>query len=84
MMITEDSIIETVTVLEDGQINIKRADRILRNGVVVASVPHRHVLEPGADLTDEDTRVCAIALAVWTPAVVAAHKARAELAPILR
>ncbi len=36
---------------------------------------HRHVVHPGADLSNEDPRVAAIAAATWTEEVVAAYQA---------
>lgn len=40
--------------------------------------PHRHVVPPGGDLASEDAKVASIAAAVWTPEIVAAHRAKME------
>jgi len=75
-MLTESSVIDQITVLEDGQLQIRRADRVFRDGIEISQVYHRHVVIPGADLTREDPRVRSIGRAVHTEAVVNAYKAR--------
>ena len=74
MAITEESVVDQITVLEDGQIQVRRSDRVLRDGVVIASVPHRHVVVPGADLTSEDARVKKIGEVEHTSAVITAYE----------
>lgn len=73
MALTEQSVISQISVDQLGNINVRRDDQILRDGVVISSVPHRHVLAPGDDLTNEDPRVQEIAKAAWaaTPYVQA-------------
>jgi hypothetical protein len=46
---------------------------VLEDGEVLSSSFHRHVLAPGADITNEDAKVVAIANATWTPEVVTAY-----------
>ena len=65
MAIIELSVIDKIEVLEDGQIQVRRADKVLRDGVEIAKTYHRSVLAPGDDLTNQDPRVVAVALAVW-------------------
>lgn len=67
MTITEQTIIDQITVDSSGNINVRRAYQILRDGEVISQVFHRHVLQPGADLTGEDPKVIAIATAAWMP-----------------
>ena len=62
-------------VTENGAIQVKRIDKVLKNGEVISSTIHRHVLMPGDDLENEDAVVQAVAQAVWTPEVIAAYKA---------
>lgn len=64
-MLEEISIIDSINVLENGYIEVRRADKILKNGVEISKNYHRHVLEPGNDLTGQDPKVIAIANAVW-------------------
>lgn len=74
-MITEISVIDSINVTEVGCIEVRRADKVLRDGQEIAKTYHRHVLTPGTDLTGQDERVVAVAIAVWTPEVVAAYQA---------
>ncbi len=74
-MITEVSVIDKIEVLENFQIQVRRADKVLKDGVEIAKTYHRHVLAPGDDLTGQDAKVTKVAKALWTPDVVKAHKA---------
>jgi hypothetical protein len=76
--LTEDTIIDSIDVLVDGQIQVRRSDRIFRDGVEVAHTFHRHVVSPGDDLSKEDPRVAAIGAVVHTSEVITAFKAAKE------
>ena len=65
-MVTEVSMIDKIEVLDTNLIQVRRADKVLRDDVEIASTYHRHVLQPGDDLSNEDPRVRAIATAVWS------------------
>lgn len=73
-MVTKVSVIDKIEILEDGQIQVRRADKIFENGVEIAKSYHRHVIAPGNDLMAEDSRVVAVANAVWTKDVVDKYK----------
>ena len=75
MALTEQSVIDQITILEDGQIQVRRADKVLKDGVEVASTYHRHVVVPGAALGGEDTRVSQVATVIHTAAVIQAYRA---------
>lgn len=81
MALKEKSVVDKVEVLLNGCIQVRRRDQILKDGVEVASTFHRHVVNPGADVSNEDPRVAAIATATWTEEVVAAYQAAQEEAP---
>ena len=68
-MYSEQSVIDKIEVLEDGQIQVRRADRVLKDGVKISETYHRHVIAPGDDLVKEDTKVKAVAEAIWTEEV---------------
>ncbi len=74
-MFTETSTIDQITVSEHGVILVRTANRVLRDGAVIAENYHRASLQPGDDLAGQAPRVVAIAGAVWTPEVVAAYQA---------
>ena len=65
MALTKEVAIDKIEILESGSIQIRQATRILEDGEVLSTSYHRHVLERGADLTGEDSRVVAIANAAW-------------------
>ena len=78
MALEEKSVVDKVEVLLAGQIQVRRRDQVLKDGVEIAATYHRHVLSPGDDLTDQDPRVVAIAEATWTEEVIAAYQASLE------
>jgi hypothetical protein len=70
MAITKESVIDKVEVLENGTLQVRRADIIKEDGNELTRSFHRHVLVPGSDTTSEDAKVIAIAEAVWTEDVI--------------
>ena len=64
-----------IEVLENGTLQIRRADIVLKDDVEVGRTYHRHVLMPGEDVTNEVQRVKDVAAATWTAEVVAAYEA---------
>jgi len=79
MALTEKSIISKIEVLEDGQIQVQRANLVLRDGVEIARTYHRHVLVPGDSLATENERVIVHAKVAWTPQVLSNWAARKTL-----
>jgi DNA-binding transcriptional LysR family regulator len=74
MALTEEKVIDTITVTENGTILYREATRILKDGEQIAQTYHRSSLAPASDLTDVPANVVAIANAAWTPEVVAAYQ----------
>lgn len=75
MALQEKSVVDKIEVLLNGCIQVRRKDQILKDGVEVASTFHRHVINPGDDVSNEDERVAAVATTLWTEEVVAAYQA---------
>jgi hypothetical protein len=75
MALEEKSVVDKIEVLSSGHIQVRRRDQVLKDGVEIAATYHRHGLYPGADVSNEDPRVAAIAAATWTDEVVAAYQA---------
>ena len=73
MALTEETVVDQITVLEDEQIQVRRATKILRDGVEISRTYHRHVVVPGADVSAEDVRVRNVANLLHTDAVIAAY-----------
>ena len=64
-----------IEVVENGCIQVRRSDIVLKDGVEVGRQFHRHCLNPGDDVSREVPRVRDVANAAWTPEVVAAYEA---------
>ena len=65
---------EIVTVMPDGQLQYLRVERIMEDGVQLAANNWRHVYTPDRDINDLPPRAYHIAVALWTPEIVAAYK----------
>jgi len=78
MALTEDEIIDSIDVLVDGQIQVRKANRVFRDGEEISKSYHRHVVSPGDDLELEDPRVAEIGAVVHTAEVIAAYEAAQE------
>lgn len=66
MALEKVSVIDKIEVLETGHIQVRRADKIMEDGVELAKTYHRHVLSLGDDLTNEDALVKAVAEKAWS------------------
>jgi len=64
--LTKEVVIDKIEVLESGAIQVRQVTRVLEDGQVLSSSYHRHVLQRGDDLTNEDPKVQAIAAAAWS------------------
>ena len=73
---TETKVIDQITVLENGVIQIREATRILKDGEQIAQTYHRTSLTPAQDLTGQPANVVAICNAAWTAEVIAAYQAQ--------
>ena len=73
MALTERKEMDQITVLVDGQIQVREATVIERDGVEISRAFHRHVVVPGADISGEDARVKKIAEVEHTSAVITAY-----------
>lgn len=75
MSLIERKIVDLIEVLSTGHLQIREANLIEKDGVVIAKTFHRYVLNPGDDVSTKEQRIQDIAVAVWTPEVVAAFQA---------
>jgi hypothetical protein len=74
MALTEKTIIDKIEVIENNSIQVRTATVIEKDGVEISRTFHRHVVAPGADLTNEDPKVQAIANAIWTDEIITAYQ----------
>jgi DNA-binding transcriptional LysR family regulator len=77
-MINKETVVDQITVTENGIILYREATRIIEDGKELTKTYHRSSLTPGQDLTGQPANVVAIANTVWTPAVIAAYQAQLE------
>jgi hypothetical protein len=76
MALTEEKVIDQITVTENGTILYREATRILKDGEQIAQTYHRSSLAPASDLAGVPDNVVAIANVAWTPDVVTAYQAQ--------
>ena len=65
MALTKETVVDKIEVLESGAIQVRVSTRVLEDGTMLSQSYHRHVLQPGDELTNEDPKVVAIAEAAW-------------------
>ena len=56
-------------------VQVRTATKFIEDGKELNRAFHRHVVVPGADYSNEDSKVQAICSAVQTPEVVATYQA---------
>ena len=84
MSLTKQTVIDQITVTENGIVLYREATKILENDVEISKQYHRSSLTPSQDLTGVPANVVAICNTVWTPEVVAAYQAAQAAAEAAR
>jgi hypothetical protein len=74
-MLEKITVVDKIEALESGVVQVRTATRIVEDGTTISTNFHRHVVTPGQDYSQEDSRVAAICAAVHTPEVIAAYTA---------
>lgn len=74
-MITKETVVDQITLTENGIVLYREATRIIEDGKVLTQTYHRTSLTPGQDLTDQPEKVVAICNTAWTAEVIAAYQA---------
>jgi hypothetical protein len=75
MALIETKKIDKIEVVENNSIQIRTATIIEKDGIEIAKTYHRHVVKPTDDIRNEDSKVQAIANAIWTEDVINNYKA---------
>jgi DNA-binding transcriptional LysR family regulator len=75
MSLTKQTVIDQITVTENGVVLYREATRILEDGNQLSQTYHRSSLTPAQDLTGVPANVVAICNAAWTAEVIAAYQA---------
>ena len=74
---TQEYQTEVLPISSYHQVQVRRSDIIKDDATdeIKATTFHRHVLSPGADISNEPAEVQAVCNAVWTDEVIAAYEA---------
>jgi hypothetical protein len=75
MALTKETVVDQITVNENGTVLYREATRIMEDGNQISQTYHRSSLTPAQDLTGIPTNVVAICNTVWTAEVIAAYQA---------
>ena len=78
MAITKETVVDQITVTENGIILYREATKIIEDGKELTKTYHRTSLTPGKDLTGHPAQVTAIANTVWTDEVVTKYQEMIE------
>ena len=84
MSLTKQTVIDQITVTENGVVLYREATRIMEDGNQISQTYHRSSLTPAQDLTGVPANVVAICNTVWTESVVAAYQAAQAAAEAAR
>jgi DNA-binding transcriptional LysR family regulator len=78
MSLTKSTVVDNITVTENGIVLYREATRIMEDGNEISKTYHRTSLTPAQDLTGVPEQVVAICNVAWTPEVIAAYQAQIE------
>jgi len=78
MALTKETVVDQITVTENGTVLYREATRIMEDGTQLSQTYHRTSLTPGQDLTNQPANVVAICNVAWTPEIISAYKAQQE------
>jgi hypothetical protein len=84
MALTKTTVVDQITVTENGSILYREATRIMEDGNQISQTYHRSSLTPAQDLTGIPANVVAICNAAWTAEVIAAYQAAQAAAEAAR
>ena len=73
-MLTENTNIDQIEIVNDWNIQVRQATIIERDGEFVSRTFHRWVLTPDMDISNQEQKVQDIANAAWTPEVRQAYE----------
>ena len=78
MALTKETVVDQITVTENGVVLYRQTTRIMEDGIQLSQTYHRTSLTPGQDLTGQPENVAAICNLTWTEEVIAAYEAQVE------
>jgi hypothetical protein len=75
-MLEKKITVDLIEIVENECVQVRTKTAIFEDGNEISSSFHRHVVSPGDDYSQEDSRVQAICAAVHTSEVIDAYKAK--------
>ncbi len=78
MALTENKVIDQITVTENGTLLVREVTRVLRDDEQIAQTFHRWSFAPGSDISEMPQNVQDIASITWTPEVLSAYQTQTE------
>jgi hypothetical protein len=74
MALTKETVVDQITVTEQGTILIREVTRIMENDVEISKTYHRTSVNPGDNISNQDQKVQTIANAIWTSEIISAYQ----------
>jgi hypothetical protein len=74
MALIETIKVDQIEILENNIIQVRTATLIEKDGIELTRTFHRHTLNPGDNLENEDPKVVAIANTIWTEDVISEYQ----------
>ena len=82
MALTKETVVDQITVIENGIVLYREATRIMEDGNQISQTYHRTSLTPSQDLTGQPANVVAICNVAWTDEVIATYQAQQKAAKL--
>ena len=73
-MLEKVTVVDHIEVHENGCVQVRTKTTIMEDGKQISGTFHRHVVAPGDDYSQEDSRVKAICQATHTPEAIQAYQ----------
>lgn len=80
MSITKETVVDQITVTENGIVLVREATKIMEDGNEISKQYHRTSFVPASDVSAQPQNVQDICNVVWTPAVISAYQAALDKA----
>jgi hypothetical protein len=78
MALTEITKVDQIEIVGDHTIQVRTATIIEKDGVEISKSFHRHIIEPGMDVSNEDIKVQTVVNALFTQEIITAYQSAME------
>ena len=79
MALTTETVVDQITVTENGIVLVREATRIMEDGNEISKQYHRTSFVPASDVSAQPQNVQDICNVAWTTEIVSAYKAQIEV-----